>query len=82
MGKYIVTYNEIGDINHSLEDKGLNFKVHLHDACGSQSFTIDAMPEYNEEQLEAMKQVVAEYFQVKDIAIKFIEDGLEFVMIS
>jgi len=82
MGKYVVTYNEISDMNHSLEDKGLNFKVHLHDACGSQSFTIDALSENNEEQLEAMKQVVAECFLEKDIVIKFLEDGLEFVMNS
>jgi len=40
------------------------------------------LSENNEEQLEAMKQVVAECFLEKDIVIKFLEDGLEFVMNS
>lgn len=29
-----ITFNEIIEVNGLLEEKGLNFKVHLRDACG------------------------------------------------
>ena len=30
-----ITFNEIIEVNGLLEEKGLNFKVHLRDACGN-----------------------------------------------
>ena len=33
-----ITFNEIIEVNGLLEEKGLNFKVHLRDACGKQYF--------------------------------------------
>ena len=36
-----ITFNEIIEVNGLLEEKGLNFKVHLRDACGKQSCWIE-----------------------------------------
>lgn len=82
MGKFIATYNEIIDLNHSLEDKGLLFKLHLHDACGSQSFTIESTGDNRKDQLEAMELLIREYFQEKKVFVKFIDEGLGFLIIS
>ena len=31
-----ITFNEMIEVNGLLEEKGLNFKVHLRDACGKE----------------------------------------------
>ncbi len=82
MAKMIVTLNDISDMNHSLEDKGLSFKVHLHDACGAQSFTMEELRENNDGQKDAMQQVIKEYFEGKRAKIEFSQDGMGFVVIS
>lgn len=80
MGKTIVTYNDIIEINHLLEDKGLRFKLHLHDACGSQTFTIEPLGNCAcEGHYEDMKLAIDSYFSEKGIAIRFLENNLEFV---
>lgn len=33
----IITFNEIIEVNGILEQKHLNFKLHLRDACGAQA---------------------------------------------
>lgn len=38
-----ITFNEIIEVNGLLEEKGLNFKVHLRDACGKQSCWIEPL---------------------------------------
>lgn len=81
MSKIIITYNQISEINHLLEEKSLNFKVHLHDLCGSQSFTIDAVENSNEEQQEAMRQVVTDYFNKINISIRFFENNQGFAIV-
>lgn len=45
MSRIIVTFNEVIELNHRLEEKGLSFKLHLRDACGSQSFTMEPLSE-------------------------------------
>ena len=38
-----ITFNEIIEVNGLLEEKGLNFKVYLRDACGKQSCWIEPL---------------------------------------
>ena len=38
-----ITFNEMIEVNGLLEEKGLNFKVHLRDACGKQSCWIEPL---------------------------------------
>lgn len=82
MGRSIVTYNDIIEINRILDETGLSFKLHLHDACGSQSFTVEPLSECTfDNHYEDMKKVIIYYFREKGIAIQFLENGLEFVVL-
>lgn len=83
MAKVIVTYNEVIELNHVLEEKGLLFKLHLHDACGSQSFTIEPLSDCScEGRYEDMEREVTKYFESKGITIRFLDNHLEFVILS
>lgn len=81
MGKIMVTYNDIIEINHRLEDKGLRFKLHLQDACGSQAFTVEPLGNCAcDGHYEDMKIAIHNYFSEKGTSIRFLENGLEFVI--
>ena len=71
--------NEIIEVNGLLEEKGLNFKVHLRDACGKQSCWIEPLGNCAcEGRYEEMYQVVEEYFRRKGQKITFDETKLNF----
>lgn len=72
-----ITFNEIIEVNGLLEEKGLNFKVHLRDACGKQSCWIEPLGNCAcEGRYEEMYQVVEEYFRRKGQKITFDETKL------
>lgn len=67
------------EVNGLLEEKGLNFKVHLRDACGKQSCWIEPLGNCAcEGRYEEMYQVVEEYFRRKGQKIEFDETKLNF----
>ena len=68
-----ITFNEIIEVNGLLEEKGLNFKVHLRDACGKPLGNCACEGRYEE-----MYQVVEEYFRRKGQKITFDETKLNF----
>lgn len=81
MSKTIITYNEVIEINNLLREQGLSFKLHLHDACGSQSFTMEPLDSSNSEgHEEQMKTVIKNYFSEKGLQINFLESNLEFII--
>jgi hypothetical protein len=83
MGKIIVIYNDIIEINHVLEERGLYFKLHMRDACGSQSFWVEPLSDYScEGRYEEMQSVITEYFAGKNISIRFLENKLDFVVVQ
>ena len=74
-----IRFNEIIEVNGLLEEKGLNFKVHLRDACGKQSCWIEPLGNCAcEGRYEEMYQVVDEYFRSKRQKIEFDETKLNF----
>jgi hypothetical protein len=74
-----ITFNEMIEVNGLLEEKGLNFKVHLRDACGKQSCWIEPLGNCAcEGRYEEMYQVVEEYFRRKGQKITFDETKLNF----
>lgn len=82
MAKIIVTYNEVIELNHILNEKGLSFKLHLHDGCGSQSFTMEPLGNSAcEGRCEEMELEVEKYFTGKGIQIRFLENHLGFVIL-
>ncbi len=76
-----ITFNEMIEVNGLLEEKGLNFKVHLRDACGKQSCWIEPLGNCAcEGRFEEMYQVVEEYFRSKGQKIEFpMRTKLEFI---
>lgn len=78
-----ITFNEIIEVNGLLEEKGLNFKVHLRDACGKQSCWIEPLGNCAcEGRYEEMYQVVEEYFRRKGQKIAFDETKLNFLLFN
>lgn len=81
MARMIVTYNEVIEINHLLEEDNLRFKLHLHDACGSQSFTVEVLSSCAcEGRYDEMKQKITQYFMNKGVSVRFLDSNLEFVI--
>jgi hypothetical protein len=81
MGKTILTYNDLYEINQKLEENELEFKLHLHDVCGSQSFTLELLrDDINENNYDKMKYVIENFFEEKHIKVEFLENNLEFVI--
>ena len=39
-----VSFNDVIELNGILKDKGLNFRIHLRDTCGRQSFWMVIVP--------------------------------------
>ena len=78
-----ITFNEMIEVNGLLEEKGLNFKVHLRDACGKQSCWIEPLGNCAcEGRYEEMYQVVEEYFRSKGQKIEFDETKLNFFAVN
>lgn len=83
MRKVIISFNEVIELNHILEDKGLRFKVHLHDACGAQSFTVESLEDGSAEgNVDEVKTEITSYFENKRIQIKFSQINLDFIVAS
>ena len=81
MGKIVISFNEVIELNQILKDKGLNIKVHLHDRCGSQSFTIEATDDEAQDQKDTAKKEIEKYFDHKGSTLRFSENNQEFSII-
>lgn len=81
MGKVIVIYNDIIEINHKLEEQGLSFKLHMRDACGNQSFWVEPLSNCAcEGRYEEMQKTILDYFAQKRVEIQFLNSQLEFTI--
>lgn len=79
--KKIITFNEVIELNHRLENRKLNFKVHLHDVCGSQSFSVEPLGNCAcEGHYEEMQEEIKRYFEEQGIQIHFLENNLDFIV--
>ena len=71
----IITFNEIIEVNGILEQKHLNFKLHLRDACGAQALWIEPLGNCAcEGHYDAMHQVIEQYFLDKGLNVKYWDD--------
>lgn len=83
MRKTIIAINQIIELNHILVEKDLKVKVHLHDACGSQSIKIETLNDtIDEESYNVIENEITQYFNDKNIQIKFLESKMEFVVVD
>lgn len=73
----IIAFQEIIELNHILEEKGLSFRIHLRDSCGGQSINIEPLSNCGTEgKNDEMHEVIKEYFSKKRINVQFDESGL------
>jgi hypothetical protein len=76
----IISYNELAELNNHLEGSGFAYKVHMHDLCGSQSFSVKSLDGSETGESELIKECIRDYFMKKSITAKFSENGTEFVL--
>ncbi len=71
-----ITYQELIELNSLLEEKSLQVKIHLRDACGGQAFWIETLKEADipPQLYEELKR----FFSVKNIEIAFNNSKTEF----
>ncbi|MFQ9120617.1 MAG: hypothetical protein ACLR4N_08740 [Mediterraneibacter faecis] len=64
-----------------LKDKGLNFRIHLRDTCGRQSFWIEPLGNCAcEGRYDEMYQVVEEYLEGKGFSVQYDDQKMNFVV--
>lgn len=83
MGKIIIIYNDIVEINRRLQENKLHFKLHMRDACGSQSFWLEELDAGScASQYDEMQKTILAYFAEKNITINFMDNPLDFVILQ
>lgn len=74
-----VSFNQVIECNSMLEERGLQFKVHLRDACGRQSCWIEPLGNCAcEGHWDEMYEAICEYFSKEGFTLCFDEDKLNF----
>jgi len=77
----IVSFNQIIELNHLLQDKDLQVKIHIRDACGAQSFNIELLGDVNNEGInEDIYDTIDEYFKSNKITIAYHENRHNFTV--
>lgn len=74
----IISFNEIIACNDYLKEKNLDFKVHIRDACGRQSFWIEPLSGQEENEYGIMYSALASYFLKLGAVIKYDENKIDF----
>lgn len=87
----IVSIDQVIKMNEILQNRNLPFKIHIRDACGAQSFTIECLdktvPEVNrnsssllQSKYREMYELLDEYFQSNRMSIVYTEDKMHFTV--
>ena len=75
----IVSFNQIIELNHLLQKKDLQFKVHIRDACGAQSFYIEQLEDSNRvETDEDLFNTIDDYFKNEKMIVVYLDDKYRF----
>jgi len=78
----IVSISEILECNQILKDSGLEFKIHLRDACGKQSCFVESLSDSNgTEQYQALYEILEAYFKKLRFRLEYNADKTDFWMI-
>lgn len=73
----IIGIQHVVAVNHQLQTNGLPAKVHLHDACGGQTLTLELFSavtpaaEKNEDLLTRTQDAIRSYFSEHGITVAF-----------
>ncbi|MBE7721666.1 RDAC family protein [Lacrimispora indolis] len=75
----IVSITEILECNEWIRSKGLEFKIHLRDACGKQSCWIQSLNNKNgREQWEELYKALEEFFAGLRFRLEYGKDKTDF----
>ena len=73
----ILSFQEIIELNHILEENEIKYRLHLKDRCGGQLIQIEKLDDCNSnDSYTNLQEVVKNYFMKKRINVQFDEDGL------
>ena len=75
-----VTIFEAAAVNDALAQEGLAYRVHLHDMCGAQQFSVEELDAGKDAQqgahdADALRAAVARHFAAKGMTVSFAPDG-------
>lgn len=75
----IVSIQEVVEWNEKILLENLGFKIHLRDACGSQSFWIEELREgQTEGDYQKLYTILDSFFIKKKLTVAFSEDKMNF----
>lgn len=78
----IVSIGEILECNQLLKDNGLEFKIHLRDACGKQSCSIESLNDSNgNEQYQLLYRTLDSYFEKLRFQLEYNTQKTDFWMV-
>ncbi len=69
----VVSIGDVVDLRRKLSERGLGWTVHLHDACGAQTLSLEALE--GAAPLAQAQGAVREFFSAKSSAVEFDEAG-------
>lgn len=73
----IITFQEIIELNHILEEKEIPYRLHLKDRCGGQSIEIEALNGCEiDDSYSKLQEVVKNYFLKNRLNVQFDESRL------
>jgi len=77
----IVSFNQIIELNQLIQEKDLQFKVHIRDACGAQSFFIEQLGNSNSIVLnEEIYETIDQYFKNNKMTVIYHENKHNFTI--
>ncbi|MGN0076308.1 MAG: hypothetical protein ACI38Z_04965 [Parafannyhessea sp.] len=76
MRRDIVSIRDVIAANEMLRQRGSVLRVHMHDACGGQSFSLRG--DAGEKGTDAERQAVLGFMRSLGHAMEFAEDGVNF----
>lgn len=68
----ILSLYEVAELKKDVEDK-FSIKIHFHDACGGQHFTI-------ENPTDELKKYIVSYFSKRNLNVLFSKNGTSFLI--
>ena len=77
----IVSIHTIIELNQIFQEKNLAIKIHLRDACGTQSMWLEKLESCTDEMFLKAIGEITDYFVKQNITLHFSDDQMQFHII-
>lgn len=75
----VASIKDVIDARAALKERDLACTLHLHDACGTQTLSIELLEGANDETLAAAQALLTDFFAARQLPIQFSKtDGTVF----